>query len=90
MQKNPNIIPRPLSTKEKADRAMDVYDSFANYLSFCPNCQYVDKTNMYLMRAEARVKKLREEGQPCPGCGECRWELGYPQGSATGFVKFQK
>ena len=48
----------------------------------------VDKTNMYLMRAEMRVHKLRDEGVKCPNCGRCGWILGYPLGSTTGFVKF--
>ena len=88
MLKNPKVTPRALTTKEKADRANDIYDSFANYLSFCPGCNYVDKTNMYLMRAEMRVQKLRDEGVKCPNCGRCGWILGYPLGSTTGFVKF--
>lgn len=88
MNKNLNISPRALTDKEKADRANDIYDSFANYLSFCPRCNYVDKTNMYLARAEARVKQLCTEGKTCPNCGESRWLLGYPLGSTTGFVQF--
>ena len=88
MLKNPKVTPRALTAKEKEDRANDVYDSFANYPCFCPGCSYVDKTNMYLMRAEMRVKKLREEQVKCPGCGQCGWILGYPLGSTTGFVKF--
>ena len=32
MLKNPRIVPRPLTTKEKADRAEEIFDSFANYL----------------------------------------------------------
>ena len=88
MLKNPKVTPRALTAKEKADRANDIYDSFANYLSFCPGCNYVDKTTMYLMRAEMRVQKLLAEGVKCPGCGRCAWILGYPLGSSTGFVKF--
>ena len=94
MLKNPKVTPRALTAKEKADRANDIYDSFANYLSFCPGCNYVDKTNMYLMRAEMRAwfggkyAKLLDEGVKCPGCGRCAWILGYPLGSSTGFVKF--
>ena len=96
MLKNPKVTPRALTAKEKADRANDIYDSFANYLCFCPGCNYVDKTNMYLMRAEMRVQKLRDEGVKCPNCGAfcmphraCKgWILGYPLGSTTGFVKF--
>lgn len=88
MQKNKNIVPRALTEKEKADRENDIYDSFANYLTFCPGCGCVDKTNMYLMRAESRLKKLCGEGEKCPGCGQCQWVLGYPKDSSTGFVKF--
>lgn len=87
MQVNPNIIPRALTEEEKTLRQQDVYDSFATYLCFCSKCGYVDKTNMYLMRAESRVRKLREDGQACPGCGAKAWELGYPQNSKTGFVR---
>ena len=88
MLKNPKVTPRALTAKEKADRANDIYDSFANYLCFCPGCNYVDKTNMYLMRAEMRVQKLRDEGVKCPNCGRCGWILGYPLGRTTGLVKF--
>lgn len=88
MQKNGNITPRPLTAEEKLNREDDIFDSFANYLCFCSKCRYLDKSNMYLMRAESRVKKLSEEGVKCPECGECAWSLGYPLGSTTGFVKF--
>ena len=88
MQPNENITPRPLTLKEKADRAEDIFDSFANYLCFCSDCKHLDKSNMYLMRAESRVKKLLDEGTKCPVCGHCAWTLGYPLGSVTGFVKF--
>lgn len=88
MQKNGNITPRPLTAEEKLNRENDIFDSFANYLCFCSKCRYLDKSNMYLMRAESRVKKLSEEGVKCPECGECAWTLGYPLGSTTGFVKF--
>ena len=88
MQKNRNIVPRELSDREKADMEKDIYDSFANYLSFCPVCGYVDKTNMYLVRAKTRLKKLAAQGEPCPNCGRCQWILGYPDNTPTGFVKF--
>ena len=88
MQKNGNITPRPLTAEEKLNREDDIFDSFANYLCFCSKCRYLDKSNMYLMRAESRVKKLSEEGVKCPECGECAWSLGYPLGSTTGCVKF--
>ena len=90
MQKNMNLTPRSLTGKEKEDRANDIFDSFANYLCFCPKCRYLDKSNMYLMRAESRVKKLNEDGVECPQCGACEWELGYPLGTTTGFVKFPR
>ena len=88
MQRNKNITPRALSYQEKADREKGIYDSFANYLCCCGKCNYLDKSNMYLMRAESRVKKLNAEGVKCPECGECAWILGYPLGSPTGFVRF--
>lgn len=88
MLKNPKVTPRALTPKEKEDRANDIYDSFANYLCFCSGCNYVDKTNMYLMRAEMRVQKLHSQGVKCPDCGQCLWTLGYPLGSTTGFVRF--
>lgn len=88
MLKNDNIRPRALTAKELEERGQDIYDSFANYLCFCPDCSYVDKTNMYIMRAEARVKKLLEKGERCPVCGKSAWTLGYPADSPTGFVKF--
>ena len=88
MQKNNNITPRALTPQEKTDRANDIYDSFANYLCFCSNCHYLDKSNMYLMRAESRVRKLNEDGVKCPKCGSTAWILGYPLGTDTGFVKF--
>ena len=55
MQKNGNITPRPLTAEEKLNRENDIFDSFANYLCFCSKCRYLDKSNMYLMRAESRV-----------------------------------
>ena len=67
MQRNKNITPRALSYQEKADREKGIYDSFANYLCCCGKCNYLDKSNMYLMRAESRVKKLNAEGVKCPG-----------------------
>lgn len=89
MLKNENVKARVLTEKEKEDREHEVYDSFANYISFCPSCGYVDKTNMYIMRAEARIEKLFEAGEKCPVCGKSVWVLGYPEGSRTGFVKFK-
>ncbi len=89
MLKNENVEPRELSEEEKRERQEEVFDSFANYLSFCPNCGYVDKTNMYLMRAESRIKKLHDTGEKCPVCGKCIWELGYPAKTRTGFVDFE-
>ena len=40
MLKNPKVTPRALTAKEKADRANDIYDSFANYLCFCHRCSH--------------------------------------------------
>ena len=51
MLKNPKVTPRALTAKEKADRANDIYDSFAHYLCFCPGCNDVDKPNMCLLGA---------------------------------------
>ena len=87
MLKNENVKPRLLSEKEKLDRKNEVFDTFASYLVFCTECGYVDKTNMYLMRAESRLKKVRDEAIKCPCCGKVAWELGYPMGTKTGFVK---
>ena len=88
MQKNSNIHPRALTDEEKANRKADIYDSFANYLCFCSKCGYLDKSNMYLMRAESRVAKMNADKAKCPKCGEVAWILGYPAGTDTGFVKF--
>ncbi len=89
MLKNENIKPRPLNEHEKEDMKSEVYDTFADYLVFCGNCGYVDKTNMYLMRAESRLEKVEDTALKCPCCGEVQWKLGYPMGSKTGFVKFK-
>ena len=86
--KNPNILPRALSYEEKENRKKGIYDSFANYLCFCSKCGYLDKSNMYLMRAESRVVKMSADKAKCPKCGEVAWILGYPAGTDTGFVKF--
>ena len=48
----------------------------------------MEKTNMYIMRAEAYIDELHERGKVCPKCGENEWTLGYPLNSITGFVKF--
>ena len=88
MQKNENITPRPLSYQEKLDRENGIFDSFANYLCCCGRCNYLDKSNMYIMRAEAYIDELHERGKVCPKCGENEWTLGYPLNSITGFVKF--
>ena len=85
---NKKISPRALSAEEKENRKAGVYDSFANYLVFCPKCSHPIKTNMYLQSAESYVEKLGAQRKPCPVCGECQWTLGYPMGSKTGFVKF--
>lgn len=88
MLKNENIKPRVLTEKEKEDRKAEIYDTFASYLTFCPACGYVDKSNMYMMRAESRLEKIKSTGMKCPQCGKTVWELGYPANSRTGFLKF--
>ena len=85
---NHNILPRALSYEEKKNRKKGLYDSFANYLVYCPKCKYVVKTNMYIQRAEAYIDELHERGTVCPKCGDSDWTLGYPLGTLTGFVKF--
>ena len=84
---NKKITPRPLSREELENRRRGIYDSFANYVVFCPDCQAAIKTNLYLQSAETYIQKLLDGGEPCPKCGSCRWTLGYPMGSKTGFVK---
>jgi hypothetical protein len=90
MLKNENIRPRRLTEREEEERLQGKYDNFANYLSFCPACGYLDKSNMYLESAERRAAKLLEQGEKCPVCGSCAWVRGYPEGTKTGFVKFSK
>lgn len=85
---NKNITPRSLSYEEKENRKKGIYDSFANYLVFCQKCKHVQKSNMYIMRAEAYIDELNERSIVCPKCGETQWTLGYPLNSLTGFVKF--
>ena len=41
---NHNILPRALSYEEKENRKKGIYDSFANYLVYCPKCKHVAKT----------------------------------------------
>ena len=84
---NKKINPRPLSREETDNRKKGVYDSFANYLVFCPDCRTVVKTNMYLQSAETYAAHLHAEKKACPECGVCSWTVGYPMGSKTGFVK---
>ena len=48
---NANIVPRALSHAERVARRRGEYDSFANYLVYCPRCGHMAKTNMYIMRA---------------------------------------
>lgn len=86
---NENIRPRALTPQEKADRAAGIYDSFANYLVFCPRCGRLIKTNAYIMRAEAYIVEAGARGKKCPGCGGNEFVLGYPENSKTGFVKFK-
>ena len=87
MAVNVNIIPRALTPEELEARRRGEYDSFANYLVFCPRCGHMVKTNMYVMRAEAYIDELGDT--PCPGCGARDWALGYPVNSRTGFVRFE-
>lgn len=84
---NKNVNPRPLSREEAENRKRGIYDSFANYVVFCPDCRMPIKTNLYLQSAETYLEKLLADGQRCPNCGTCRWTLGYPMGTKTGFVK---
>ena len=70
MQKNENITPRPLSYQEKLDRENGIFDSFANYLCCCGRCNYLDKSNMYIMRAEAFIDELDARGE-----GVVPWSL---------------
>ena len=37
---NHNILPRALSYEEKENRKKGIYDSFANYLVYCPCLLY--------------------------------------------------
>lgn len=84
---NANIKPRALTPDELEARRRGEYDSFANYLVFCPKCGHLAKTNMYIMRAEAYITELGDS--PCPVCGaQSAWALGYPANSKTGFVRF--
>lgn len=85
---NKKISPRALLAEEKENRKKGIYDSFANYLVFCPKCKNSIKTNMYLQSAESYIDRLLEQKKSCPVCGECSWILGYPLGTMTGFVKF--
>lgn len=88
MRANTKIRPRPLTNDELWDKANGVYDSFANYLVFCGECDYLEKSNMYIMSAEAFRDRLDAEGKVCPVCGKKAWVLGYPANSPTGFVHF--
>ena len=85
---NDNIKPRPLTEAELADRKRGVFDSYANYIVFCGKCGRMQKTNMYVMRAEAYIDELNAAGKTCPNCGKeidfdspkcpfCRYEFRY-------------
>ena len=84
---NKKISPRPLSREEQENRKKGIYDSFANYVVFCPDCRSCIKTNMYLQSAEMYLEMLSRDDTCCPSCGGKNWTLGYPMGSRTGFVK---
>ena len=60
---NDNIKPRPLTEAELADRKRGVFDSYANYIVFCGKCGRMQKTNMYVMRAEAYIDELNAAGK---------------------------
>lgn len=87
---NDNIKPRPLTEAELADRKRGVFDSYANYIVFCGKCGKMQKTNMYVMRAEAYIDELNAAGKTCPNCGASAWTLGYPDNSQSGFVYFKE
>lgn len=88
MRANPKIRPRPLTDDELWDRSNEIYDSFANYLVFCKECGHLEKSNMYVMSAEAFRDRMIAAGRVCPKCRESAWLLGYPANSCTGFVEF--
>ena len=88
MKKNENVRVRALTAEEKKDMENNVFDHFAVYATFCPECGCVDRTNMYLMRANERVSTLHAKSVKCPRCGKCAWELGYPDNTKTGFVDY--
>ena len=90
MLKNENIKPRELTAEEEENRKKGIYDSFANYLTFCPACGYLDKSNMYLQSAERRLGDLLGKKIKCPVCGKCMWVRGYPDDTETGFVPFTR
>ena len=50
----------------------------------------MQKTNMYVMRAEAYIDELNAAGKTCPNCGAKAWTLGYPDNSQSGFVYFKE
>ena len=66
---NDNIKPRPLTEAELADLKRGAFDSYANYIVFCGKCGRMQKTNMYVMRAEAYIDELNAAGKTCPNCG---------------------
>lgn len=86
---NRNIVPRLLTDEEWAERRRGEYDSFANYLVFCPKCGRMEKTNIYIMRAEEYAQLLTGRDYVCPNCGGKDWAVGYPANSETGFVAFR-
>lgn len=63
---NHNILPRALSYEEKENRKKGIYDSFANYLVYCPKCKHVAKTNMYIQRAEAYMTSCTSAAPSAP------------------------
>lgn len=85
---NHNILPRALSYEEKENRKRAYTTALQITSSIARNASTLQKTNMYIQRAEAYIDELHERGTVCPKCGDSDWTLGYPLGTLTGFVKF--
>ena len=83
--KHRDVKVRALTDEERKLRKKDIYDSFANYITYCEACGAIETTNMYIMSAEARVLRLKRDKKPCPVCNKEAWAVGYPKDSRTGF-----
>ena len=70
-----------ITTLGASDRKKGIYDSYANYLVFCPACSTPIKTNMYLQSAETYLEKLRADGARCPP-GRCTTRPAMPASPA--------